>query len=47
MNELIGQIIDFLNENKITIRATADESLIVTNQKTGEEYIIKDLGYPI
>ena len=47
MNKLIMEIVDFLIENKITIRATADESLIVTDQETGGEYIIKDLGYPI
>lgn len=47
MNELIKEIVDFLIENKATIRATADESLIITDQSTGEEFIIKDLGYPI
>ena len=47
MNELIESLVDFLIENKITIRASAGESLIITDQETGEEIIIKDLGYPI
>lgn len=47
MDKLIEEIINYLIDNKLTIRATADESLIITDQKTGEEIIIKDLGYPI
>ena len=46
MNELIEEIVDFLIERKVTIQATADESLIITDQETGEECVIKDLGYP-
>lgn len=46
MNDKIKSIIDFLRDNQVTIRATADESLIVTDQESGEEYIVKDLGYP-
>lgn len=46
MNELIDEIVDFLIERKATIRATADESLIITDQETGEEYVVEDLGYP-
>ena len=46
MNELIEEIVDFLIERKVTIKATADESLIITDQETGEEYVVEDLGYP-
>ena len=46
MNELIEEIVDFLIERKVTIKATADESLIITDQATGEEYVVEDLGYP-
>lgn len=46
MNELIEEIVDFLIERKVTIKATADESLIITDQETGEEILLKDLGYP-
>lgn len=46
MNELIEEIVDFLIERKVTIKATADESLIITDQETGEERLLKDLGYP-
>lgn len=47
MNELIEELVDFLIERKVTIEATADESLIITDQETGEEILLKDLGYPI
>lgn len=46
MDKLIKEIVDFLSERKVTIKATADESLIITDQKTGEERLLKDLGYP-
>ena len=47
MNELIEELVDFLIERKVAIKATADESLIITDQETKEEYILKDLGYSI
>ena len=46
MDKLIKEIVCFLSERKVTIKATADESLIITDQKTGEERLLKDLGYP-
>lgn len=46
MNEKIELLVKYLNLYRITIRATADESLIITDQETGEEYVVEDLGYP-
>ena len=50
-NELVLRFkVDELNDcaknNKLTIKATAGEKLIITDQATGEEMLLKDLGYP-
>lgn len=47
MDELIKELEKILEEKRLAIRATSEEALIITNEETGEEYIIKDLGYPI
>ena len=43
---VINELHEMLLEFKITIKATADEKLIITDQATGEEYVVEDLGYP-
>lgn len=44
------RIIDKLNhhmiKHKVTIRATANERLIITDEVSGEEYVVDNLGYP-
>lgn len=47
MNRLIKKIHKFLLKNKVTIRGMSGEKLIITDQETGEEYVVQDLGYPI
>ena len=44
---ILGALHQLMLEYKLTIRATSGAELLITNQETGEEYIIKDLGYPI
>ena len=46
MDEVVRELNVFLLKNKLTIRATAGEKLIITDQETGEEYVVEDLGYP-
>ena len=43
---LIDNINNMLLENKVTIRGMSGEKLIITDQVSGEEYVVKDLGYP-
>lgn len=47
MDEKIEQLEKYLALYKITIKGMAGEKLIITDQETGEEYVVKDLGYPI
>lgn len=47
MDKLIQEIHKILLENKITIKATSDAELLITDQETGDERVYKDLGYPI
>ena len=42
----IRNVNNFLRQHKLTIKATAGEKLIITDQATGEEYVVGDLGYP-
>ena len=42
----ICNVNNFLRQHKLTIKATAGEKLIITDQATGEEYVVGDLGYP-
>lgn len=44
---VICEILAILKQNKVTIRGMSGEKLIITDQKTGEEFVIQDLGYPI
>lgn len=46
-DKLIKELHEFMLEKKVTIRGMSGEKLIITDQETGEEYIVKDLGYPI
>ena len=46
METMIKELHKYLLEHKLTIKATAGEKLIITDQATGEEYIVEDLGYP-
>ena len=46
MDEVVRELNVFLLKNKLTIKATAGEKLIITDQATGEEYVVEDLGYP-
>lgn len=47
---ILAYKVDRLNEwavkNKLTIRGMSGEKLIITDQVTGEEYVVEDLGYP-
>lgn len=50
-NELAIRLkVDELNnwavKNKLTIKGMSGEKLIITDQETGEEYVVEDLGYP-
>lgn len=47
MDKLIEEIHKILLQNKVTIRATSDANLLITDEETGEERVYKDLGYPI
>lgn len=47
MDKAIKELQELLEGKRITIDATAGESLIIRDQATGEERLIKDLGYPI
>ena len=42
----IRNVNNFLKQHNLTIKATAGEKLIITDQETGEEYVVEDLGYP-
>ena len=44
--EIIKQLNQFAIKHKITIRATASERLIITDEVSGEEYVVDNLGYP-
>lgn len=44
---VVATINKTLEEHKVTVRGMSGEKLIFTDQKTGEEYVVKDLGYPI
>ena len=46
MDEVVKKLNVFLLKNKLTIKGMAGEKLIITDQVTGEEYVVKDLGYP-
>ena len=47
---ILAYKVDRLNEwaikHKLTIKGMAGEKLIITDQATGEEYVVKNLGYP-
>lgn len=47
MDKVIKELQKLLEEKRITIDATAGESLIIRDRETGEERLVKDLGYPI
>jgi|GEM_PF-6413089 len=36
-----------LEEHKVTAKGMSGEKIIFTDQETGEEYVVDDLGYPI
>ena len=42
----VDELNDCAKNNKLTVKATAGEKLIITDQATGEEYVVEDLGYP-
>ena len=46
MNEKIEVLVKFLELYKLTIRGMSGENIIITDQETGEEYVVKGLGYP-
>lgn len=46
MDEVVRKLNVLLLKNKLTIRGMAGEKLIITDQATGEEYVVEDLGYP-
>lgn len=47
IDEVARKLHKFLLKNKVTIKATSDAELLITDQETGEERVYKDLGYPI
>lgn len=47
MMKTVGFIEDVLRTQNVTVRATSGAKLIFTDQITGEEYVVKDLGYPL
>lgn len=47
MMQTVGLIEDILRMHNVTVRATSGAKLIFTDRITGEEYVVKDLGYPI
>lgn len=47
MMQTVGLIEDILRMHNVTVRATSGAKLIFTDQITGEEYVVKDLGYPV
>ena len=47
MDKLIQEIHRMLLENKVTIRATSGADLLITDEETGEERVLPDLGYPL
>lgn len=42
----VDELNNWAKQHKLTIKATAGEKLIITDQATGEEYVVEDLGYP-
>ena len=46
MEKMIKKLHKYLLKRKLTIRGMAGEKLIITDQVTGEEYVVEDLGYP-
>lgn len=46
MDEVVKELNVFLLKNKLTIKGMSGEKLILTDQVTGEEYVVQDLGYP-
>lgn len=47
MDKLIQEIHKILVENKVTISATSGSDLLITDEVTGDERILPDLGYPL
>ena len=46
MDEVIKKLHSFLLKNKVTIRATSGADLLITDEETGEERVLPDLGFP-
>lgn len=44
---VIDKLNHYMIKHKLTIRGMSGEKLIITDQVTGEEYVVEDLGYPI
>lgn len=42
----VDELNNWAVKNKLTIRGMSGEKLIITDQETGEEYVVDDLGYP-
>ena len=42
----VDELNNWAIKNKLTIRGMSGEKLIITDQVTGEEYVVEDLGYP-
>ena len=47
IDEAIVDLDVLLINNKLTISATSDSSVIIRDMGTGEERVYKDLGYPV
>lgn len=42
----VDELNNWARKNKLTIRGMSGEKLIITDQVSGEEYVVEDLGYP-
>ena len=43
---LLDNVNEMLIEYKVTIRGMSGERLIITDEVSGEEYVVDNLGYP-
>lgn len=46
LNLITTRLDELCKTLKITIKGMSGEKLIITDQETGEEYVVEDLGYP-
>lgn len=47
LKRVISRIEEMLRAERVTIEATANETMIIRDMDSGEEMLLDDLGYPI